>query len=117
MNHRMPPDETDMDVIFRKRHAVKLTPGGRLQAMLGADEIMTNSLHGQGLTELGERIVLEGVAEDGTIEAVHVAGAPSFAIGVQWHAEYKAAEDEVSTALFRAFGDAARDVAARKRRG
>ena len=48
---------------------------------------------------------------------MHVAGAPSFAIGVQWHAEYKAAEDEVSTALFRAFGDAARDVAARKRRG
>lgn len=115
MNHRMPPDETDMDVIFRIRHSVKLTPGGQLQAMLGADEIMTNSLHGQGLTELGERIVLEGVADDGTIEAVHVAGARSFAIGVQWHAEYKAIEDEVSATLFRAFGTAAREAAGRKR--
>ncbi len=114
MNHRMPPDETDMDIIFRKRHAVKLTDGGQLQAMLHADEIMTNSLHGQGLTELGTRIALEGVAGDGTIEAVHVKDAPSFAIGVQWHAEYRAAEDEVSAALFGAFGDAAREAAERK---
>jgi putative glutamine amidotransferase len=115
MNHRMPPDETDMDVIFRKRHAVKLTPGGRFQQMLGVDEIMTNSLHGQGLTDLGDRIVVEGVAEDGTIEAIHVSGASSFAIGVQWHAEYRAAEDDVSAALFSAFGAAARAAAGRRR--
>jgi len=115
MNHRMPPDETDMDVIFRKRHVVKLTPGGQLQALLGADEIMTNSLHGQGLTDLGGRIVVEGVAEDGTIEAIHVSGAKSFAIGVQWHAEYKAGEDDVASKLFRSFGEAARAAAERKR--
>lgn len=114
MNHRMPPDETDMDIIFRKRHVVKLSEGGQLRDLLGAEEIMTNSLHGQGLTELGERIALEGVAEDGTIEAVRVTDAPSFAIGVQWHAEYKAAEDEVSAKLFAAFGDAARGAMGRR---
>ena len=36
----------------------------------------------------GKRIVVEGVAEDGTIEAIRIADAPGFALGVQWHAEY-----------------------------
>ena len=47
-----------------------------------------NSLHGQGILEPGKRIVVEGVAEDGTIEAIRIADAPGFALGVQWHAEY-----------------------------
>ncbi|MEO1249579.1 MAG: hydantoinase/oxoprolinase N-terminal domain-containing protein, partial [Pseudomonadota bacterium] len=43
MNHRMPKGETDPEVIFRKRHAVRLTPGGALARLIGADEIVTNS--------------------------------------------------------------------------
>ena len=39
-------------------------------------------------------------------------GAASFALGVQWHAEYDAASDPVNRALFAAFGAAARAVAA-----
>lgn len=108
MNHRMPKDEKDLAVIFRKRHAVKLTRGGVFERLLGADEIMTNSLHGQGLIDLGEGVALEGVAEDGTIEAISMPGAPGLVLGVQWHAEYEATEDPVSAALFGAFGEAAR---------
>ena len=65
-----------------------------------------NSLHGQGILEPGERIVVEGVAEDGTIEAIRIADAPGFALGVQWHAEYDPQGNAVNRALFQAFGEA-----------
>jgi len=106
MNHRMPPGETDPEVIYRPRHAVRLTPGGQFAALLGSEEIMVNSLHGQGLLDEAERITVEGWAGDGTPEALVVADAPGFAIGVQWHAEYGAETDPVNRRLFEAFGAA-----------
>ena len=57
------------------------------------------------------RIIVEGVAEDGTIEAIRVADAPAFALGVQWHAEHDPQGNAINRALFRAFGEA---VAARR---
>jgi putative glutamine amidotransferase len=71
-----------------------------------------NSLHGQGILERGGRVVVEGVAEDGTIEAIRISDAAGFALGVQWHAEYDAQRNTVNRALFQAFGEA---VSARKR--
>ena len=106
MNHRMAPGETDPEVIYRLRHTVRLTPGGRFAALLGSEEVMVNSLHGQGILDQGARITVEGWAEDGTAEALHVAGAPGLAIGVQWHAEYGADTDPVNRRLFEAFGAA-----------
>jgi len=50
--------------------------------------------------------VIEGVAEDGTIEAIRIAGAPGFALGVQWHAEYDPQQNPVNRKLFEAFGEA-----------
>jgi putative glutamine amidotransferase len=106
MNHRMPPGETDAAVIYRLRHSVRVTPGGLFSELLTSDEVMVNSLHGQGLLNEAPRIVVEGWAEDGTPEALHVADAPGFALGVQWHAEYDAATDPVNRRLFAAFGAA-----------
>jgi putative glutamine amidotransferase len=115
MNHRMPPGEKDPAVVFRKRHAVRLTPGGHFHRLLGAEEIVTNSLHGQAIVRPGARVVIEGVCEDDTIEAISIEGAERFALGVQWHAEYEAETDPVSRTLFEAFGAAARDAARRRR--
>jgi len=117
MNHRMQRLETgeihpDPTVIFAERHDVSLTPGGTFARLFGQETIRVNSLHGQGILDLGERVVVEGVAEDGTIEAIRIADAPSFALGVQWHAEYDAQSNPVNRALFQAFGEA---LAARKR--
>ena len=53
-----------------------------------------------------QRVLIEGVAEDGTIEAIRIADAPSFALGVQWHAE-TLLEDPAQLGLFAAFVDAA----------
>lgn len=108
MNHRMPPGEKDPAVIFRKRHRVRFREGGAFHRLLGVTEAMTNSLHGQAVWRPGAGVRIEGEAEDGTIEAVSIADAPSFALGVQWHAEYEADGDPIHRRLFEAFGAAAR---------
>jgi putative glutamine amidotransferase len=119
INHRMPRLENgeihpDPAVVFADRHAVRLTSNGTFASLLQRDTIMVNSLHGQGIEIPGERVVIEGIAEDGTIEAIRIADAPGFALGVQWHAEYDPQINPINRALFQAFGAA---VAAQKRRG
>jgi putative glutamine amidotransferase len=111
MNHRAPrlPNgefHPDVAVVFADRHEVRLTPGGVFAKLLGSETIRVNSLHGQGILELGQRIVIEGVAEDETIEAIRVAEAPGFALGVQWHAEHDASSNPINRKLFEAFGAA-----------
>jgi putative glutamine amidotransferase len=56
---------------------------------------------------LGKGLAVEAQAPDGVVEAFRVADAPSFAVAVQWHPEWKFAENEFSRALFAAFGAAA----------
>ncbi len=113
MNHRMPPDGT-LEEKFALRHIVSLTEGGRFHRLFGSTEVLTNTLHGQGIKTPGRRIVIEGHAPDGTPEAIYVDGAPGFTLSVQWHPEWNAANDPVSRPLFEAFGDAARAWSAAK---
>jgi putative glutamine amidotransferase len=110
-NHRMPPDGT-LEEKFALRHKVTFTEGGVFHRLMGAREVMTNSLHGQGVKDPGRNIVIDGHAPDGTPEALYVRGAPGFTLSVQWHPEFNAANDPVSRPLFAAFGQAARDFAA-----
>jgi len=119
MNHRMPRLENgevhpDPNVVFADRHDVALVPGGAFAKILGRKKIKVNSLHGQGILEPGKRVVVEGVAEDGTIEAIRIADAPGFALGVQWHAEYDPQRNPINRILFEAFGNA---LLARQRAG
>ena len=104
-NHRMPPDGT-LEEKFALRHCVSFTEGGVFERVLGAGQVMTNSLHGQGICRAGARIVIDGRAPDGTPEAIYVADAPGFTLSVQWHPEFNAANDPVSRPLFEAFGEA-----------
>ncbi len=111
MNHRMPRLENgevhpDPLVVFADRHDVTLTPGGTFARLLGAESIRVNSLHGQGILDPGKRVVIEGIAEDGTYEAIRIAEAPGFALGVQWHAEHEAHRNPINRKLFEAFGAA-----------
>jgi len=96
----------DPQVIYAERHEVRLTPGGVFARLLDTESIRVNSLHGQGILDPGQRIVIEGVAEDETIEAIRIAEAPGFALGVQWHAEHVANKSPVNRTLFAAFGAA-----------
>lgn len=113
MNHRMPPDGT-LEEKFALRHKVSFSEGGRFHHLMGATEVMTNTLHGQGIKTAGQRIVIDGYAPDGTPEAIYVDGAPGFTMSVQWHPEWDAANDPVSRPLFVAFGAAVRAWAEQK---
>ena len=114
MNHRMPPDGT-LEEKFALRHTVSFTEGGPFHRLFGAPQVMTNTLHGQGINRAGARVVIDGQAPDGTPEAIYIKDAPGFTLSVQWHPEYRAAEDPVSRPLFAAFGLAAKAWAAGRR--
>ncbi|MEN0039949.1 MAG: gamma-glutamyl-gamma-aminobutyrate hydrolase family protein [Pseudomonadota bacterium] len=102
------PWEGTMDERFALAHGLKVEPGSRLDKILDGAAPDVNSLHTQALDELGEGIIVEAIAEDGTIEAVTVANAPGWVVGVQWHPEYWASTDTASNRILGAFGDAAR---------
>lgn len=110
LDHRAPESE-ELDVRYGPAHPIALTPGGRLEAILGKREAMVNTVHRQAIDRLAPRLTVEATAPDGIVEAVSVTGAQGFALGVQWHPEYKAASNPDSVRLFEAFGDAVRDYA------
>ncbi|WP_233853202.1 gamma-glutamyl-gamma-aminobutyrate hydrolase family protein [Paraburkholderia sp. HD33-4] len=98
-----------LDVQYAASHTIALTRGGMLQHLAGgALEARVNSLHGQGIARLATGLTAEAIAADGLIEAIGVSTAPAFALGVQWHPEWKYADDALSTGIFAAFGDACR---------
>jgi putative glutamine amidotransferase len=91
-------------------HAVRLEPGSRLAAIVGASELRVSSRHHQAVSDPGAGLRACAQTGDGVIEAIE---APDgFCLGVQWHPEGQ--DDAESEALFRAFVAAA--VPARKRR-
>lgn len=110
MDHRENRDDP-LDVQYGPAHDIALVPGGVLATLVGDTRATVNSLHGQGVRRLGEGLVVEAQAPDGLIEAFRHDGA-AFMLAVQWHPEWKVAENRFYLALFRAFGDACRARAA-----
>ena len=104
INHRMPKEGTIEDK-FGHKHSVSLSFGGEFERIFESNLIMVNSLHGQGIKDIGRNIVIEGFAPDGTPEALFVDNVPGFAMAVQWHPEWNAEKDIISRKLFRAFRD------------
>ena len=114
MDHRMRRDTEDMDLRYAPRHSITLTEGGYLRSLVGEETVMVNTLHGQGVDAPALGMEIEALAEDGTIEAIRLKDAESFAVGVQWHAEWKIHEHDLSRRLFEEFGNAARASAVRR---
>jgi putative glutamine amidotransferase len=104
-NHRRRKGPMTLDERYGPAHTVKLSVGGRLAELAGTDELMVNSLHGQGIDRPAPELLIEAVAPDGQIEGVSLPGA-RFVVGVQWHPEYKALENPFSRSLFAAFAQA-----------
>ena len=105
-----------LDEQYGPAHEVELTRGGLLNQLAGAQQIKVNSLHSQGVQTLGRGLEVEARAPDGVIEAFRVADAPSLALGLQWHPEWKFKDNPFSRALFAAFGEAARERARQRNR-
>ncbi|WP_249690527.1 gamma-glutamyl-gamma-aminobutyrate hydrolase family protein [Stappia sp. WLB 29] len=107
-DHRA-PEADSQDTRFALAHHVEIAPGGKLAAVLGDARIDVNSLHRQAIGRLAPGLTIEATADDGTIEAVSIDGAASFALATQWHPEYWVGSDAASSRLFAAFGAALRE--------
>lgn len=108
LNVHVENKDDPLDVQYGPSHPVALVDGGLLRRLMGQDSVMVNSLHEQGVKRLADGVTVEAIADDGLIEAFSVDEAGSFALAVQWHPEWKAADNELSVKLFKAFGDACR---------
>ena len=107
LDHREPPD-VPREQENAPAHAVRIMPGGLLARLSGQEQALVNSLHHQGVDRLAPPLAVDAVAPDGQIEAVSMPTAPGFLLGVQWHPEWRWAEDPLSRAIFGGFGAAMR---------
>ena len=113
LDHR--DDESQpLDVQYAPAHEIALEPDGLLRRLIGQDSITVNSLHSQGVERLGPGLDVEARAPDGVIEAFRVHDARRFALGVQWHPEWKVMSNPASLAIFSEFGAASRERAANR---
>ena len=106
-DHREAKD-APVDMQYGHSHSIDLVTDGDLAKIVGAKQMMVNSLHGQGIDRLGAGLIAEAYAPDGLVEAIHVENAKAFTLGVQWHPEWKVMENPQYLAIFKAFGDACR---------
>lgn len=105
MNHHS-PETLDYDARYAPIHSVSLTPGSHLRTIFKQDTFSVNSLHYQAIDRLAPNLSVEAAATDGTPEAISLRDHP-FAIGVQWHPEYRPELSEQNRDLLEAFGAAA----------
>ncbi len=103
--HHENPDDP-LEVQYGPAHQVNFIADGFFAELWDSDHSLVNSVHGQGVAELAPGLKLEAVAPDGLIEAATVYEAKGFALGVQWHPEWQAADNELSKVIFQAFGRA-----------
>ena len=89
-------------------HAVEVAPGTRLAELFGAGKLPVNSMHHQGVKDIGAGLVPSAVAPDGLVEAIEGTG-EGYVFAVQWHPEALTDGDAQMRALFTDFvGEAAR---------
>ncbi len=83
-------------------HRVTLTPGTRLEQLIGCGQIMVNSFHHQAVKQPAPGLSVAAVADDGTIEAVCLPG-ERFLVGVQWHPELLHTTEAAARSIFEGF--------------
>jgi putative glutamine amidotransferase len=99
--------------VIQRAHKVRIAPGSRLAALAQANELpetWVNSSHHQAIRLPGDNLTVTAVSpKDAVIEAVELASADHFVLGVQWHPERTVATSPLSRAIFAAFVRAAQE--------
>lgn len=88
-------------------HKVSIEPESYLAQILD-DEAGVNSMHHQGVAEVGDGLSVTAVSTDGLVEALE-AQSRAFVLGTQWHPEELMKSDPRHEAVFRDFLSAASD--------
>lgn len=83
-------------------HKVTLNQDSYLHKLLKKDVLDVNSIHHQGIKDLGMGLSVNAVSEDGIVEAIK-ANDYNFMLGVQWHPEYNFFRNEDSMSILKAF--------------
>lgn len=104
-DHRESPDGP-YDGQYAPSHPIQLVPDSAFATWAGADTVLVNSVHGQGIDRLAQGLRALAHAGDGLVEAFEVQGAKAFAFAVQWHPEWKTSDNPFYSAIFKAFGEA-----------
>jgi putative glutamine amidotransferase len=86
MDHRPPKGETGARRYEIHQHKIHSQKGGMFERMGLPAEFPVNSLHNQGVNKLGAGLHVEGLSDDGLIEAVSMPG-KRFIFGTQYHPE------------------------------
>lgn len=95
----VPNPHTKIDVFMRQTHPVSLAPGSRLQTLLNAETVYTNSHHHQAVNVPGKGFTVTAASADGVVEAIeHENG---IWMGIQWHPERMVDDVPEMNALFR----------------
>jgi putative glutamine amidotransferase len=110
-DHREDLDD-GLDDQYAPAHPVKLS--GSLARIAASTGAMVNSLHGQGIDRIAPGLSVEARAPDGLVEAVRLDDERSWLLAVQWHPEWKVAENPFYLGIFREFGAACRARAAHR---
>ena len=100
--HHTPPG-LPLDEMFALEHRVELSPGGILERAFNASSIMIVSAHFQGIDEMSEKLMVEATSTDGIVEGIRPASGERV-LAVQWHPEWRVAENANSQRLFAWFG-------------
>ena len=84
-------------------HEIKILPNTRLASLSGLTSAGVNSVHHQAVKKVGPNVVVNAIAPDGIIEGIESAQ-HNFALGVQWHPEYRvsALDDHIYEAFIEA---------------
>lgn len=98
--------KADLEEQYGPAHEVRVIEGGLLSKIVRERAFQVNSLHSQGIDKLAASLHADAVAPDGIIEAVSMPGAKGFLLGLQWHPEWRWAENPVSREIFSAFAAA-----------
>lgn len=96
------------EVQYGLAHEVRIAPDSAMAHWAGGATARVNSVHGQGVGRLAQGLRAIAHAPDGLVEAFEVQGASAFAYAMQWHPEWRPADNAFYTAIFQAFGDACR---------
>jgi putative glutamine amidotransferase len=84
-------------------HDVRVEPGSTLGGICGPALTDVASLHHQAIDRLGDGLRPVAWAPDGVVEAVELTDPSAFAVAVQWHPEWTAAEDPAQQRILDAF--------------
>jgi putative glutamine amidotransferase len=112
-DHREDLDDP-LDEQYAPAHLVQLD--GSLARIAGADAAMVNSLHGQGVDRVADGLRVEARAPDGLVEGLRLDDERAWLLAVQWHPEWKVADNPFYLGIFREFGAACRARATHRER-